>query len=162
MPATISRRDPNFRDPNGQQFTDRRLPACCSVLHCILRVRLPCATNITLLSHLQLPADASGRVPAVCETERPVTTFVSPQHLSDYAGMLNHRSFSVACILFILVRYIGLATLIISNTGFFYHGFSKEACDRYYWLVPIFKSAWIVCSLVMNSCSPESVQFFYT
>ncbi|KAJ7802273.1 hypothetical protein B0H14DRAFT_3488582 [Mycena olivaceomarginata] len=62
-----------------------------------------------------------------------------PAEYRLYAKQKGPLQLSVACILFILVRYIGLATLIISNTGFFYHGFSKEACDRYYWLVPIFK-----------------------
>ncbi|KAJ7676509.1 hypothetical protein DFH06DRAFT_1291529 [Mycena polygramma] len=56
-----------------------------------------------------------------------------------YSRQKGISQLSAACILFILVRYIGLIAIIIGNTGFFYHGFSKEACHRFYWLAPIFK-----------------------
>ncbi|KAK7062272.1 hypothetical protein R3P38DRAFT_2493813 [Favolaschia claudopus] len=45
---------------------------------------------------------------------------------------------SVACILFIIVRYVGLLSIILGNTGFF-HEFSPAACQRYFWLTPVFK-----------------------
>ncbi|KAJ6541063.1 hypothetical protein DFH09DRAFT_1322914 [Mycena vulgaris] len=56
-----------------------------------------------------------------------------------YAKQKGPFKLSLACILFILVRYLGLISIIIGNIGFFHHGFSKEACDRYFWLAPIFK-----------------------
>ncbi|KAJ7305646.1 hypothetical protein DFH08DRAFT_976200 [Mycena albidolilacea] len=62
-----------------------------------------------------------------------------PAEYRLYARRKGPFNLSIACILFIVVRYVGLATLIISNTGFFYHGFSEAACDRYFWLAPVFK-----------------------
>ncbi|KAJ7237530.1 hypothetical protein B0H12DRAFT_105371 [Mycena haematopus] len=69
-----------------------------------------------------------------------------PAEYRLYAKQKGPFNLSVACILFILVRYIGLATLIISNTGFFYHGFTPAMCAHYFWLVPVFK-------LFLYSCS---------
>ncbi|KAJ6483085.1 hypothetical protein C8R45DRAFT_1215029 [Mycena sanguinolenta] len=46
---------------------------------------------------------------------------------------------SVPCILFIMVRYLGLAAVIVGNTGFFYHGFTPESCKTFYWAPPVFK-----------------------
>ncbi|KAJ7258109.1 hypothetical protein B0H12DRAFT_1232418 [Mycena haematopus] len=46
---------------------------------------------------------------------------------------------SVPCILFILVRYLGLAAIIVGNTGFFYHGFTPASCKKFYWAPPLFK-----------------------
>ncbi|KAF8177573.1 hypothetical protein K438DRAFT_1770022 [Mycena galopus ATCC 62051] len=62
-----------------------------------------------------------------------------PAEYRLYSKQKGPLNLSVACILFILVRYVGLATLIISNTGFFYHGFTAANCAHYFWLVPIFK-----------------------
>ncbi|KAF8190195.1 hypothetical protein K438DRAFT_1971072 [Mycena galopus ATCC 62051] len=62
-----------------------------------------------------------------------------PAEYRLYKKQKGPLNLSVPCILFILVRYIGLATLIISNTGFFYHGFSAADCAHYFRLVPIFK-----------------------
>ncbi|KAJ7673671.1 hypothetical protein DFH06DRAFT_1292554 [Mycena polygramma] len=62
-----------------------------------------------------------------------------PAEYRLYARQKGLFKLSTACILFILVRYLGLAAMIIGNTGFFYHGFTEESCRRYYWLAPIFK-----------------------
>ncbi|KAJ7169242.1 hypothetical protein C8R43DRAFT_1121129 [Mycena crocata] len=62
-----------------------------------------------------------------------------PAEYRLYAKQKGPLKLSVACILFILVRYLGLISIIVGNTGFFYHGFSKEACDRFFWVTPIFK-----------------------
>jgi len=62
-----------------------------------------------------------------------------PAEYRLYARQKGPLRLSVACILFILVRYIGLLSIIVGNTGFFYHGFSKAACNRYFWLTPVFK-----------------------
>ncbi|KAH9939846.1 hypothetical protein B0H21DRAFT_825026 [Amylocystis lapponica] len=45
---------------------------------------------------------------------------------------------SPGCILFILIRYISVVTLTISNVGYFGH-FSPATCHRYYIVAPIFK-----------------------
>ncbi|KAJ6545649.1 hypothetical protein B0H19DRAFT_286123 [Mycena capillaripes] len=62
-----------------------------------------------------------------------------PAEYRLYARQKGFFKLSTGCILFILVRYLGLAAMIIGNTGFFYHGFTAESCRRYYWLAPIFK-----------------------
>ncbi|KAJ7450290.1 hypothetical protein B0H11DRAFT_2246858 [Mycena galericulata] len=62
-----------------------------------------------------------------------------PAEYRLYARQKGILKLSTPCILFILVRYLGLAAMIIGNTGFFYHGFTEESCRRYYWLAPIFK-----------------------
>ncbi|KAJ7936984.1 hypothetical protein B0H13DRAFT_2303303 [Mycena leptocephala] len=62
-----------------------------------------------------------------------------PAEYRLYARQKGPFQLSLACILFILVRYMGIVAIIIGNTGFFYHGFSKEECHRFYWLAPIFK-----------------------
>jgi len=45
---------------------------------------------------------------------------------------------SVGCILFIVLRYLSIVTLVISNVGYFGH-FSAAMCQRYYMLPPTFK-----------------------
>jgi len=62
-----------------------------------------------------------------------------PAEYRLYARQKGLFQLSTACILFFLVRYLGLAAMIFGNTGFFYHGFTEESCLRYYWLAPIFK-----------------------
>ncbi|KAJ7482533.1 hypothetical protein FB451DRAFT_1235571 [Mycena latifolia] len=64
-----------------------------------------------------------------------------PAEYRLYSRQKGLFKLSTGCIMFILVRYLGLAAMIIGNTGFFYHKFSVEACRRYYWLAPIFKRA---------------------
>ncbi|KAJ6514812.1 hypothetical protein C8R47DRAFT_493009 [Mycena vitilis] len=64
-----------------------------------------------------------------------------PAEYRLYSKQKGLFKLSAACILFILVRYLGLIAIIVGNTGFFYHGFSKAACHRFYWLAPIFKLA---------------------
>ncbi|KAJ7864154.1 hypothetical protein B0H13DRAFT_2353808 [Mycena leptocephala] len=63
---------------------------------------------------------------------------------SQIAGYLRVAAytiaaFDVACILFILVQYLGITAMLIGSIGFFYHGFSKEACAKFYWMAPVFK-----------------------
>ncbi|KAJ7229435.1 hypothetical protein C8J57DRAFT_1534409 [Mycena rebaudengoi] len=62
-----------------------------------------------------------------------------PAEYRLYSRQKGPFKLSTACILFILVHYLGLASIIIGNTGFFYHGFTEASCRRYYWLAPILK-----------------------
>jgi hypothetical protein len=73
----------------------------------------------------------------------------------------THLMCSIACILFILVRYLGITALIMGAFGFFYHGFTKEQCDHFYWLTPIFKRVYTTSTLFwgLHSCIN---QCFYT
>ncbi|KAJ6473682.1 hypothetical protein C8R45DRAFT_1103376 [Mycena sanguinolenta] len=62
-----------------------------------------------------------------------------PAEIRLYAKQKGPFKISSACILFIMVRYLGIAAMMFGAVGFFYHGFSKEACDHFYWLAPVFK-----------------------
>ncbi|KAI6115107.1 hypothetical protein EV401DRAFT_1977508 [Pisolithus croceorrhizus] len=46
---------------------------------------------------------------------------------------------SQACILFILIRYISIVAMFVSNYGAFATSFTMESCRRYYYVSPIFK-----------------------
>ncbi|KAG2139322.1 hypothetical protein DEU56DRAFT_326608 [Suillus clintonianus] len=46
---------------------------------------------------------------------------------------------SLACILFILIRYVSALVIIISNYGFFSTGFTQQTCQHYYLAAPTFK-----------------------
>lgn len=39
-------------------------------------------------------------------------------------------------VLFVLIRYISVAVLIVSNVGYFSHSFGEKSCQRYY-MVPV-------------------------
>ncbi|KAF7341143.1 hypothetical protein MVEN_01849100 [Mycena venus] len=62
-----------------------------------------------------------------------------PAEYRLYAKQKGPLKLSVACILFILVRYLGVIALVMGAVGYFYHGFSKEQCDKFYWMAPVFK-----------------------
>ncbi|KAJ7825335.1 hypothetical protein B0H13DRAFT_2290749 [Mycena leptocephala] len=62
-----------------------------------------------------------------------------PAEYRLYAKQKGPLNLSIACILFILVRYLGVLAISMGVIGFFYHGFSKEACSHFFWVVPIFK-----------------------
>ncbi|KAI6030317.1 hypothetical protein EDC04DRAFT_89588 [Pisolithus marmoratus] len=46
---------------------------------------------------------------------------------------------SLACILFILIRYTSILVMVTSNYGFFATSFTEESCRRYYLVAPVFK-----------------------
>ncbi|KAJ7685929.1 hypothetical protein B0H17DRAFT_1072945 [Mycena rosella] len=92
--------------------------------------RIPMATSLQIAAYLRVAAYAVALFDYLQSL---------PAEYRLYAKQKGSLKLSVACTLFILVRYLGLISIIIGNTGFFYHGFSKEACDRYFWLTPIFK-----------------------
>ncbi|KAG2750412.1 hypothetical protein P692DRAFT_20801887 [Suillus brevipes Sb2] len=46
---------------------------------------------------------------------------------------------SIACILFILIRYVSIVVMLISNYGVLATSFTQESCQDYYMLAPIFK-----------------------
>lgn len=66
--------------------------------------------------------------------------FTLPTELRVYRSITERKfRWSTSVVLFILIRYVSVTVLVISNVGWFYHGFSKEACLRYYMLAPVFK-----------------------
>ncbi|KAJ7733686.1 hypothetical protein B0H16DRAFT_162182 [Mycena metata] len=62
-----------------------------------------------------------------------------PAEYRLYLKQKGPFSLSVACILFILVRYLGVTALVLGAFGFFFHGFTPAACDQFFWLTPVFK-----------------------
>lgn len=63
----------------------------------------------------------------------------TPTAYKFYKEHWEHRRFSISVLLFILIRFISILTLTISNAGFFYSKFTIESCGRFYLLPPIFK-----------------------
>lgn len=53
---------------------------------------------------------------------------------------------SVSKILFILIRYVSIILLTISDLGYFYHKFSAATCSRYYMAAPVLKVVQIMIS----------------
>ncbi|CAE6448065.1 unnamed protein product [Rhizoctonia solani] len=56
----------------------------------------------------------------------------------------RHKAISRAVILFVLIRYVSIAAIVISNIGFFGTGFSARACHHYHLVAPLTKSASVV------------------
>ncbi|THH30194.1 hypothetical protein EUX98_g3977 [Antrodiella citrinella] len=60
-----------------------------------------------------------------------------PAEWRFYRGQKPWR-ISPGCMLFILIRYLSIATIVVSNVGYF-GTFSQQMCDRYYIAAPVFK-----------------------
>lgn len=105
-----------------------------------------------LISNSQLFANTPGGVPTLRQAERPAEAVVR-RFYPHYFYAEHPPAHSIACILFILVRYLGLISIIIGNTGFFYHGFSKQACHKFFWLTPVFKREWSASFFKRHRCS---------
>ncbi|KAJ7073606.1 hypothetical protein C8F01DRAFT_359 [Mycena amicta] len=72
-----------------------------------------------------------------------------PAEIRLYRRQKGLLKMSAACMLFIMVRYFGVISIVLANIGFFYHGFSPKACRRWYMLVPIFKQFLYMSSQVI-------------
>ncbi|KAI9450378.1 hypothetical protein F5148DRAFT_597707 [Russula earlei] len=53
---------------------------------------------------------------------------------------------SLGCVLFVLIRYTSMITMIASNVGFFDHHFSPQVCGRYSNVAPVFKVLQVMVS----------------
>nr|GAT57932.1 predicted protein [Mycena chlorophos] len=62
-----------------------------------------------------------------------------PAEIRLYRRQKNFCKPSMACILFIVVRYLGFINVVLANIGFFYHGFSANTCKHYFMLTPVLK-----------------------
>ncbi|KAF9235787.1 hypothetical protein BU15DRAFT_33707, partial [Melanogaster broomeanus] len=62
-----------------------------------------------------------------------------PAEWRFYRSQSHICHLSLACILFILIRYISIVVLVISNYGVFSTSFTVESCEHYYLLAPVFK-----------------------
>jgi len=54
--------------------------------------------------------------------------------------------FGVSDVLLILIRYTSIITIIVSNVGYFYQGFTAGACEKYYIIAPVWKVLQIMVS----------------
>ncbi|THH30203.1 hypothetical protein EUX98_g3978 [Antrodiella citrinella] len=55
---------------------------------------------------------------------------------------------SAGCIMFILLRYISVITLIVSEIGYFHH-FTFDQCRQYYLVAPVFKALQTLISQII-------------
>ena len=63
------------------------------------------------------------------------TAWVS--YYSSSSGMLIN--IVVRAVAHLFCRYLSIIVITISNTGFFYHGFSPKVCAHYGYIAPVFK-----------------------
>ncbi|KAJ8595615.1 hypothetical protein M405DRAFT_330883 [Rhizopogon salebrosus TDB-379] len=75
--------------------------------------------------------------------------FTLPTEWRFYRSQSSIFHLSLACILFILIRYASIAVMIVSNYGFFATSFTPETCQQYYRLAPAFKVMQIMVSQVI-------------
>ncbi|KIM89675.1 hypothetical protein PILCRDRAFT_812483 [Piloderma croceum F 1598] len=66
-----------------------------------------------------------------------------------YRSQSSITRLSVACILFILIRYMSILTLIASNYGWFATSFTQESCSRVYMIAPVLKVVQTMISQVI-------------
>ncbi|KAL4073547.1 hypothetical protein J3A83DRAFT_2558919 [Scleroderma citrinum] len=62
-----------------------------------------------------------------------------PREYQFYRSQPHFLRMSLACILFILIRYSSILVMIVSNYGVFATSFTLESCRRYYYVSPIMK-----------------------
>ncbi|KAG1764513.1 hypothetical protein EDD22DRAFT_447582 [Suillus occidentalis] len=56
---------------------------------------------------------------------------------------------SLSCVLFILIRYVSILTIVVSNYGYFSTDFTQHACQQYYLVAPIFKAIQTMISQII-------------
>lgn len=73
-----------------------------------------------------------------------------PAELRMYRSQGSLRfGWSLSKILFIMIRYVSIILLIVSDFGYFYHGFSAAACSTYFMAAPVLKVIQIMISQVI-------------
>ncbi|KAH9011602.1 hypothetical protein EDB84DRAFT_1008606 [Lactarius hengduanensis] len=65
---------------------------------------------------------------------------------TEYRLYKSSNRRSLGFILFVLVRYTSIIVLVVSNVGFFYHGFTPKACEHYRLAAPALKVVQIMVS----------------
>ncbi|KAH9027466.1 hypothetical protein EDB83DRAFT_1911569 [Lactarius deliciosus] len=65
---------------------------------------------------------------------------------AEYRLYKSSNRRSLGFILFVLIRYTSIIVLVVSNAGFFYHGFTPEACEHYRLVAPALKVVQIMVS----------------
>ncbi|KAF8524048.1 hypothetical protein BU17DRAFT_85083 [Hysterangium stoloniferum] len=72
-----------------------------------------------------------------------------PAEIALYRDQKSFRQMTRACILFILIRYVSVLAIVLSNLGFFFHGFTTASCYKYYLIVPSFKATQTAISQII-------------
>ncbi|KAG1813107.1 hypothetical protein EV424DRAFT_1557614 [Suillus variegatus] len=62
-----------------------------------------------------------------------------PAEWRFYRSQSSIFHLSIACILFILIRYVSIVVMLLSNYGYFATDITPEICQHYFILAPIFK-----------------------
>ncbi|KAH9003855.1 hypothetical protein EDB86DRAFT_2890444 [Lactarius hatsudake] len=58
---------------------------------------------------------------------------------AEYRLYKSSNRRSLGFVLFVLIRYTSIIVLVVSNVGFFYHGFTPKACEHYHLAAPALK-----------------------
>ncbi|KAH9028949.1 hypothetical protein EDB84DRAFT_257726 [Lactarius hengduanensis] len=58
---------------------------------------------------------------------------------AEYRLYKSSNRRSLGFMLFVLIRYTSIIVLVVSNVGFFYHGFTPKACEHYHLAAPALK-----------------------
>ncbi|KAH9056803.1 hypothetical protein EDB87DRAFT_1634373 [Lactarius vividus] len=58
---------------------------------------------------------------------------------AEYRFYRSSNCRSSGLVLFVLIRYTSIIVLVISNVGFFYHGFTPNTCAHFHLVVPALK-----------------------
>ncbi|KAG2124893.1 hypothetical protein DEU56DRAFT_916833 [Suillus clintonianus] len=72
-----------------------------------------------------------------------------PAEWRFYRSQSSIFHISLACALFILIRYVSIVVILFSNYGFFSAAFTLQTCQQYYLLAPIFKAVQTMISQVI-------------
>ncbi|KAG2040568.1 hypothetical protein BDR03DRAFT_949193 [Suillus americanus] len=63
-----------------------------------------------------------------------------PAEWRFYRSQSSIFHISLACALFILIRYVSIMAIVISNYGFFSTAYTLQTCQNYYLVAPAFKA----------------------
>ncbi|KAI0251695.1 hypothetical protein BJV78DRAFT_418407 [Lactifluus subvellereus] len=58
----------------------------------------------------------------------------------------DRKSLGRRVVLFVLIRYTSMVIMIVTNVGFFYHGFTPKSCGRYFYAAPVCKVLQVMVS----------------
>ncbi|KAG1809580.1 uncharacterized protein BJ212DRAFT_593219 [Suillus subaureus] len=63
-----------------------------------------------------------------------------PAEWRFYRSQSSVFHISLACVLFILIRYVSIMAIVVSNYGFFSTAYTLQTCQHYYLVAPVFKA----------------------
>ncbi|KAG2116834.1 hypothetical protein DEU56DRAFT_162764 [Suillus clintonianus] len=72
-----------------------------------------------------------------------------PAEWRFYRSQSSFFHISIACALFILIRYFSILAIVLSNYGYFSTAFTLQTCQQYYLVAPIFKAIQTMISQVI-------------